>query len=55
VSIWVVYPFLVLEIARLIFLTAGFIITMLLVKENTGDLGLVISICCGGGFVLRKF
>jgi len=55
VSVSVVYPFLVLEIARLIFLSAGFIITMLLVKKNTGDLSLVIGSCCGGGFVLRKF
>ncbi|XP_021934771.1 uncharacterized protein LOC110837201 isoform X2 [Zootermopsis nevadensis] len=46
VSLWCVYPFLVLEIARLVFLTTSFVIAMLLVKENIADLGLL------GGFVL---
>lgn len=49
VSLWCVYPFLVLEIARLVFLTTSFVIAMLLVKENIADLGLL------GGFVLCKF
>lgn len=52
VSVWTVYPFLVLEIARLIFLTVSFIVTMLLIKKNAFDLGLLIGSCCGGGFVL---
>jgi len=55
VSAWFVYPFLVLEIARLVFLTVIFVIAMLLVKVNILNLGLLIASCCGGGFVLCKF
>jgi hypothetical protein len=55
VSLCFVYPFLVLEIARLVFLTVSFVIAMLLVKENVMSLGLLIGNCCGGGFVLCKF
>ncbi|KAJ9590634.1 hypothetical protein L9F63_016345 [Diploptera punctata] len=52
VVLCMVYPFLAMELARLVFITIYFIVAMLLVKENVKNLGFLIACCCGGGFLL---
>lgn len=48
------FPFILLELARLIFMLAVFCVTMIMIKKAI-NLGLLITISCIGTFALCKF
>ncbi|GLH00931.1 uncharacterized protein GBIM_07180 [Gryllus bimaculatus] len=51
-NLMLMYPFMGLDLLRLIFLSICFVFAMILVKENLYNLGLLIGFSVGGGFVL---
>lgn len=48
------YPFLILDFVRLVLLSLSFILILMLVKENTLNLGVIIGCSISGAFSLRK-
>ncbi|XP_066995900.2 uncharacterized protein [Anabrus simplex] len=46
------YPFMALEMIRLLFLSVFFVFTMMLIKQNIYNLGLLIGCSVAGGFLI---
>lgn len=50
-----IYPYVCIELFRFIALSATHIISMMLIKENIINLGLLIGLTILGGFLMRMF
>nr|CAD7417161.1 unnamed protein product [Timema poppensis] len=52
INLYLVYPYILVDLVRLLFVSINFVIAMTLVKENVFDLGVLIGGSVIGGFII---